>query len=274
MRPQEDVLRQLQARQLELEGQAKEHERWQEAQRQAAVLETDWKQAQELAARQDELLKLQQREWETLETKQQNLTVAGEKAPQLEREAARLQARLAVLQRLAEVRTKLTEQARRQQEHALTLQNICVSEESARRTLAALRQQWQKQQAALLAAELEAGEPCPVCGAVEHPKKASFTGLLQPQDVEQAEAAWLKGQQAHSKALAQAAQQEAAQTLLEEQEKECLQELGEQQALSLFEAEAAVQKSGGAGETSAAGVGGSGSVLCKAARRAKKTASS
>ena len=242
LQPQEAVLRQLQARQLELEGQAKEYERWQTARQQTAELNKAWAQAQELAARQEELLQQRQQEWKTLEAKQQSLTMAGEKAPQLEREAARLQGRLSVLQRLTELRVKLTEQARRQQEHSVTLQNACASEESARRTLGALRQQWQKQQAALLAAELEAGEPCPVCGALEHPQKASFAGMLQPQDVEQAEAAWLKWQQAHSKALAQAAQQEAAQKLLAEQENQCLQELGEKQELSLLEAKAEAQQ--------------------------------
>ena len=242
LRPQEAVLRQLQARQLELEGQTKEHERWQEARRQAVALGTSWEQAQAVAAQQEELLKQRQREWEALEAKQRSLTMAGEKAPQLERDAARLQARLSVLQRLAEVRKKLAEQEQWRQEHSVTLQKACASEESAQRTLAALRQQWQKQQAALLATDLKAGEPCPVCGAVEHPQKASFTGMLQLQDVEQAEAAWLKWQQAHSKALAQAAQQEAAQKLLEQQAEECLQELGEDQPLALAEAAAAVQK--------------------------------
>ncbi len=242
LQPQETLLRHLQARQLELEGQAKEHERWQTAQQQAAELEAAWSHAQEVAVRQEDLLKQRQCAWAALEAKQQSLTIAGEKAPQLEREAARLQGRLSVLQRLTELRMKLTEQALRRQEHSVILQNACANEESARRTLAALRQQWQKQQAALLAAELEEGAPCPVCGAVEHPRKASFTGMLQPQDVEQAEATCLKGQQAHSKALAQAAQQEAAQQLLEQQVEACLQELGEEPALALAEASAAVKE--------------------------------
>lgn len=44
--------------------------------------------------------------------------------------------------------------------------------EEERRQFDALQEQWENSQAALLAANLENGRPCPVCGSTEHPQKA------------------------------------------------------------------------------------------------------
>jgi len=45
--------------------------------------------------------------------------------------------------------------------------------ELERNCLVELQEQWDKEQSALLAAELKPGQPCPVCGSISHPDKAT-----------------------------------------------------------------------------------------------------
>jgi exonuclease SbcC len=49
---------------------------------------------------------------------------------------------------------------------------------AARKELDALQEHWDKGQAAILAGGLTGGEPCPVCGSLEHPNPAVAAGVL------------------------------------------------------------------------------------------------
>jgi len=61
--------------------------------------------------------------------------------------------------------------------------------EAARLTTKQTEMAWHTGQAALLAAELKEGEPCPVCGSDEHPKPAAHTDLVETVSKDQLDAA-------------------------------------------------------------------------------------
>ncbi|GEK91132.1 AAA family ATPase [Alkalibacterium kapii] len=76
--------------------------------------------------------------------------------------------------------------------------------QQAKRRLKEIRENWQSAQSAyfsqlsvVLAGELEEGEPCPVCGSVDHPEKAH----AQPEDVTKEQVAELKKEKEAAESL-------------------------------------------------------------------------
>ena len=66
---------------------------------------------------------------------------------------------------------------------------------------------WREGQAALLAASLAEGQPCPVCGSTDHPHKASFVGeTLSREQLDE----WRNQLQAAEKAFYEAKAEAAA----------------------------------------------------------------
>jgi DNA repair protein SbcC/Rad50 len=102
----------------------------------------------------------------------------GERGREPEREA--LRARLAALERVLPLVTELAELLEQQLESGARERAAAARVDTARHAVATrrgqageLRRAREVGSAALLAAALRPGEPCPVCGSVEHPRKAS-----------------------------------------------------------------------------------------------------
>ncbi|GAA2162148.1 AAA family ATPase [Pedococcus bigeumensis] len=114
------------------------------------------------------------------------LTTAEQGAVQVESATARLDRARGVLA------------LRRSLDQSLERQTACQAQVATRRSAAQdLRDVYQdRRQARLdamageLASRLEEGEPCPVCGAPDHPRLASSTDLVTADEVSQAEASW------------------------------------------------------------------------------------
>lgn len=90
--------------------------------------------------------------------------------------------------------TQLTEQINQQQCQVDSLQQpVAVNQQQlqqAKTQAGELRLRWHQQQAQLLAQQLQPGQPCPVCGSLEHAKPAAgYTTeqLVSEQQLEQAE---------------------------------------------------------------------------------------
>ena len=124
---------------------------------------------------------------------------------------ARMQIALSKLAIELEQRKEL-EEARKQEatdvEAETSSQQALKSAEKAFKEAATAATQtemaWHAGQAALLARELEDGQPCPVCGSADHPMPAQDTNLVDKEAVDEArqlEAAARQGMQSAEKAL-------------------------------------------------------------------------
>jgi len=96
--------------------------------------------------------------------------------------------------KLDRTQVELAEASKRLALAAATSTGAQQKHEQERGCLSELQELWEKEQAALLANELEPGQPCPVCGSTRHPAKAVATTdtpdpvrlRMQRQSVEQA----------------------------------------------------------------------------------------
>lgn len=117
-----------------------------------------------------------QRELELLRTER---SAKGGRVKEIEERVALLpdkSARLAVLRQQAQIvqeYLKLSEKAKKERE---TEQGAKAAYEHANELYTALEERWMEGQAGLLAALLQDGEACPVCGSVHHPQKAAASG--------------------------------------------------------------------------------------------------
>ncbi|MDC0611001.1 SMC family ATPase [Vibrio sp.] len=93
--------------------------------------------------------------------------------------------------------TKLTREIEQQRavQHSLQIESQSLENNALRLELS-----WVSNQAAELAARLEVGQACPVCGSVDHPALAKFTGdLIGKADVDKARRLWQQKKEEWSK---------------------------------------------------------------------------
>ncbi len=75
--------------------------------------------------------------------------------------------------KLEQTGTDLSRVSKQLEQAALAAATAGQRWERERNRLVELQELWEKEQAAMLAAELKPGQPCPVCGSVSHPDKAA-----------------------------------------------------------------------------------------------------
>lgn len=118
----------------------------------------------------------------SLQQRQQRLLVEAARAAQLQLKAAELEVQAKRLQTAA----ALEQQVEASQEIFSRQQaNFQAADELYHKTATEcerLQYLFQQGQAALLAADLKAGQPCPVCGAIKHPQPAVSTQLIPRED--------------------------------------------------------------------------------------------
>ena len=135
-------------------------------------------------------------EADRLKQKQQELKAAGLDSAAL----AQREERLKTEQRdLAELRNSLDDLDRKEKEYRAAV-TVYLAEkertEKAREYAAGLRERFNDEQAGILAEKLTEGEPCPVCGAVHHPRRAvKSAGAPDEAAVKKAEADALAAQE-------------------------------------------------------------------------------
>ncbi len=126
---------------------------------------------------QEEKLILTQKSTE-LTTELQDLTEVDQQLTRVENQIGQIDQRLNTLLRLtgnlAEIRRQISEKNKAQEYYRQQLQHYKNAQQEMRQQEAL----FYDEQAGLLAEKLLPGEPCPVCGSLEHPNKAVVT--LQP----------------------------------------------------------------------------------------------
>ena len=95
--------------------------------------------------------------------------------PALEAELSRLQRLSTDLSRLARLRSEHQNQLNQITPIQLQLDVAKADFDAKQKQADQLEMNWHSAQAAVLAKNLSQGEPCPVCGSVEHPNPAAFT---------------------------------------------------------------------------------------------------
>ncbi len=147
-----------------------------------AELEGQFTQTTQLKAQQDETLTKYITHKEKLLAEAQyglqeleKLKLQVNEKPALEAELSRLQRLITDLSRLARLRNEHQNQLNQitpiQQQLDVAKADFGAKQKQADQ----LEMNWHSAQAAVLAKKLSQGEPCPVCGSVEHPNPAAFT---------------------------------------------------------------------------------------------------
>ncbi len=146
---------------------------------------------------------VQQREYQALLTEQtatqtstHQLTIELETLPGLEAKVADLSHKLKLRQELESLRQEAAQIAEQIRQAQTAFDSQTAEHSQAQRIANQTEFQWHSGQAALLAKELQPGEPCPVCGSAEHPKPASLQSGEELVTKEQVDAARSHQQQA------------------------------------------------------------------------------
>ncbi len=166
-----------------------------------------------------------------------------EQLPALQRQAYALEQSLDQCQALATLEKQqqaLAQQVARARENAQQKQRAATQQEQH-----AIEQEmrWHQGQAALLAEQLEGGQPCPVCGSREHPAPASTAQLLVTQEeVKQARSAHERARQAWVSAQQDAQRLEQQAEHVGEQCQKLREQLGDSASLESVNASLAAVK--------------------------------
>lgn len=208
----------------------------QSAQQNATAAQREWAAAEQaIAPRQA----AHQQAQETLEA----ANAQYEQLPALQRQAYALEQSLAQCQALATLEKQqqaLAQQVARARENAQQKQRAATQQEQH-----AIEQEmrWHQGQAALLAEQLEGGQPCPVCGSREHPAPASTAQLLVTQEeVKQARSAHERARQAWVSAQQDAQRLEQQAEHVGEQCQKLREQLGDSASLKSVNASLAAVK--------------------------------
>jgi len=147
-----------------------------------AELEGQLTQTTQLKAQQDETLAKYIAHREKLLAEAQHglqelekLKLQVNEKPALEAELSRLQRLSADLSRLARLRSEHQSQLNQITPIQQQLDVAKADFDAKQKQADQLEMNWHSAQAAVLAKKLSQGEPCPVCGSVEHPSPAAFT---------------------------------------------------------------------------------------------------
>lgn len=147
-----------------------------------AELEGQLTQTTQLKAQQDETLAKYIAHREKLLAEAQHglqelekLKLQVNEKPALEAELSRLQRLSADLSRLARLRSEHQSQLNQITPIQQQLDVAKADFDAKQKQADQLEMKWHSAQAAVLAKKLSHGEPCPVCGSVEHPSPAAFT---------------------------------------------------------------------------------------------------
>ncbi len=129
---------------------------------------------------------------EHINRSEQRITILKASSITLPEKQRQLDSLLLLGQQRANLDTRKQEQHAVQQEHALreqSLNAVTVAFSAQDTHIKTLEFAWHTNQAALLAAELKQGEPCPVCGSQTHPLPANSLNQHKPVSKEDIDAA-------------------------------------------------------------------------------------
>lgn len=112
---------------------------------------------------------------EKLEAANQILTEETEQLPELLLKEKELAKRQQVLEEMAQTEKKWRQGQTQQEEGQKKLQNLLSDYQKKSRGFDDKYRAFVEEQAGFLAQNLQSGQPCPVCGSLEHPKKAELS---------------------------------------------------------------------------------------------------